>query len=140
MTAVRRTWLCACLAVVVFASGCGNGRLKVYPVTGQILVDGKPADGAFVVFHPQDGGKDAPRPSATTEADGTFRLTTYDTGDGAPAGTYRVTIVWRPRPKNHLEGDKPDRLKERYAVEANSKITANIEKAATNLEPFQLTQ
>jgi hypothetical protein len=27
----------------------------VYPVSGQVLVEGKGADGAFIVFHPKDG-------------------------------------------------------------------------------------
>src|SRR5262245_11743460 len=44
----------AAALIAVACGGCGKGRAPVYPVTGQVLVKGAPADGAFVVFHPQD--------------------------------------------------------------------------------------
>jgi hypothetical protein len=57
-----------------------------------------PPAGALVVFHPTDpaaekaiGGK----PFGKVKEDGTFTLTTYAEGDGAPEGEYGVTIDWR---------------------------------------------
>lgn len=130
-------WLAA--ALIAVAGGCGKGREPVYPVTGQVLVKGAPADGAFVVFHPQDTAeKEPPRPFATTDADGTFRLTTFATGDGAPAGKYRVTVVWRPKPTSSLAPEGPDRLKGRYEKAETSGLQAQVEKKATTLEPFRL--
>src|SRR5262245_36674275 len=96
---------------VVLLGGCGDGRAPVYPVTGQVLVKGKPADGAFLVFHPTgEVEANTPRPYATADAEGNFRLTTYTSGDGAPAGSFRVTVVWRPKPKSTIEAEGPDRL------------------------------
>jgi hypothetical protein len=130
------------LAVALAAlagGGCGKNRAPVYPVTGKVLVKGQPAEGAFLVFHPKEAGdKDTPRPYATTDADGSFKLTTFDTGDGAPAGDYRVTVVWRPKPKSTMEAEGPDRLGDRYGNAASSPIQATVGKGPTNLEPFKL--
>jgi hypothetical protein len=70
--------------------GCGDGKAPTFDVSGRVLVKGKPAQGAFLVFHPNEAGeKEAPRPYATTNADGEFKLTTYESEDGAPAGQRR---------------------------------------------------
>jgi len=53
-------------------------------------------------------------PHGIVGPDGSFRLTTYKTGDGAPLGTYAVTIRWpAPPPPDREEG--PDRFEGRYA-------------------------
>jgi hypothetical protein len=134
---VLLTALSACAS-----SGCGDGRAPTFPVSGQVLVNGKPAEGAFVVFHPKDGGekeKNVPRPYATTNAEGKFQLTTYEEEDGAPAGNYRVSVVWRPVPKSRLEAEGPDKLKGKYSNPATSGLDAEISKAPeTALKPFQL--
>src|SRR4051812_19536052 len=88
----------AVLAACLVAAGCSDaGRLPVHPAAGQVLLAGKPVAQALVVLHPEDNAAPDPvRPQATAEPDGTFRLSTYETGDGAPAGTYRVTVTrWR---------------------------------------------
>lgn len=86
-----------CLVAIVWASISfgrkDDGRLKVYPVTGRVTVDGKGPDGAMVVLHPVLPSNSA-RPKATVKPDGTFTLMTYAPGDGAPEGEYKLTIVW----------------------------------------------
>src|SRR5262249_54027885 len=71
-----------------------SSRQPVHPVRGQILVEGKPAAQAIVTFHPVGGDTGTLRPSAQTDADGYFSLTTYENGDGAPEGKYSVTVTW----------------------------------------------
>jgi len=58
-----------------------------YQVTGQVTVDGKPVPGATLVFHAVDATnfKWQEMPQGRTDAEGKFTLTTYETGDGAPA-------------------------------------------------------
>jgi hypothetical protein len=75
-------------ALVVFlaAAGCGG---KPVSVEGVVTLDGKPVSGAMVVFHPEKGGTQA---SALTDSEGVFNLTTFNTGDGAFPGSYRVTV------------------------------------------------
>ena len=136
-----RESICLVLGVLAASTvaGCGTGRLPVYPVTGQVLVKGEPADGAFVVFHPvEPTGPDAQRPYATVGPDGTFRLTTYELSDGAPAGRYRVTIVWRPKAASALAPEGKDRLDGRYANAESAKLEVTLGKQATTLEPFRL--
>jgi hypothetical protein len=43
----------------------------------------------MVVFHPEKGGTQA---SGLTDSEGAFNLTTFNTGDGALPGSYRVTV------------------------------------------------
>jgi hypothetical protein len=135
----RETTLAWMVLGLLVCIGCGDGKAPTFDVSGRVLVKGKPAQGAFLVFHPKEAAeKDAPRPYATTNADGEFKLTTYESEDGAPAGGYRVTIVWRPVPKSTIEAEKPDRLQGRYSNPATSGIEVTIPKETIKLEPFTL--
>lgn len=127
------SWFLASVMIV----GCGgSGKPTAYPVKGTVLVKGKPADGALIVLHPTSG--DTHRPLGYVEADGSFKLTTYAEGDGAPAGTYKVTVEWRPKKKSSMEADGPDRLNGRYADAKNSKIEVTVNKSETTLDPIKI--
>src|SRR5262245_35093303 len=67
----------------------------LYPVRGQVLVNGRPAANAFVVLHPL-GSSDpqAARPRGRVDANGTFVIGTRATDDGALPGDYAVTVQW----------------------------------------------
>jgi len=89
----------SCLALgLLFASGCGGGgegaedRVSVYKVTGKVTLAGGPVAGASVTFSPKDK---QPVATGKTGNDGTFTMTTYDSGDGAAAGKF-VVIVSKP--------------------------------------------
>jgi hypothetical protein len=128
-------------AVVVALAGCGKRDwLETYPVTGKVLVDGKPAKGAMVSFHPKTQvGNKSYVPSAQADDNGEFSLATYMTGDGAPAGEYDVTVVWPVRfnPISTLwEGDK---LSGRYASREKSTLRVTVEKQPQQLPPFDLS-
>lgn len=77
-------------AVTLLASGCG-GKNKLHKVDGVVTYKGEPLAGATVQFIPQEG-KGAPA-SGVTGDDGSFRLTTFNTGDGAKPGDYKVVIT-----------------------------------------------
>src|SRR5262245_65058575 len=77
----------ACLVAV----GCGGSLSppSTVPVTGSVLVNGKPVAGITVKFHPQfDMGSVKFIPNAMTDKDGRFTLNTAAPGDGAPKGEY----------------------------------------------------
>ena len=82
------------VALLAFSSWCRESpRRPTTPASGFLFVGGQPAGGAHVVLHPLEKGQTA-RAVAITKSDGSFQLTTYRSGDGAPAGDYAVTIYW----------------------------------------------
>jgi len=70
-------------------AGCGGGGLDLVPVSGTLRLDGRPVEDAAVMFSPVDG---RPVASGTTDAQGTFRLTTTNK-PGALVGEHRVTVT-----------------------------------------------
>jgi hypothetical protein len=73
---------------LVAGAGC-ESKGKPVKVEGTVTLDGKPLSGASVTFNPVGGG----RPSVgTTDSSGHFQLTTFNTGDGALPGDYKVTV------------------------------------------------
>lgn len=134
-----------CLAVLL-AVGCASdsaGRKSVHPTRGSVFVQGKPAAGARVTFHPTtDAGlsRGAP-PFAVVDADGSFAVTTYLAKDGAPEGEYIVTILWpTPPPPGKSDDDvmATDRLRNAYANPKTSKLRATVKPGMNELESFQL--
>jgi hypothetical protein len=93
------------LSLLIFSglAGCGdavdqNKGLKVKPtmrVTGKVLVDGAAPEIPVVVKAYPEGGatQDQAPSSGGTGADGVFELSTYNQGDGLPAGDYKLTFV-----------------------------------------------
>jgi hypothetical protein len=130
----------AVMAGLVVSCG-GAARKPVYPVHGQVFVGkDQPASGALVVFH-HLGDDDLNKPRAYVEEDGSFSLTTYAKGDGAPEGEYVVTIEWRPPSANPFGSKKleADKLKGRYSDPKKSSLRCRIEKTKENvLEPILL--
>jgi hypothetical protein len=118
-------------AAVVGLAGCGGpDRVPVHPVAGTLLVGGRPAANAHVVFHPTDGAV-AVRPVAVTGPDGVYRLTTFAAGDGAPAGGYVVTVFWPAdtMPADPCDCPDPsahDRLRGAYLDPARSPLRAAV--------------
>jgi hypothetical protein len=100
--------------LVCGCSGSSSNRLETFPVTGRLMVEGQPAAGARVQLTAVGNVKLAGLcPHATVESDGSFRLTTYRTNDGAPPGSYALTVTWPSRPQRGQE-EGPDRFRGRY--------------------------
>ena len=135
---VRRLGLTLALAAAALLTGsCQSGRKAVYPVHGRVIdARGKGAAGAVVVLHPVDAGdKDADRPVGKTDEDGRFTLTTYNEGDGAPAGEYRITITWPAPRKSPLDPEGGDQLHGKLADSKSSTIRFTVTKGADNEVP-----
>ena len=134
---VRVTVVCW-LATTFLVVGCSrNDRVSTTPVEGTVLgQDGKPLERATVIFHPTDSSLKFPKPRGTTDAQGKFQLSTYDTSDGAPVGKYKVTIEQWFRdnpdqaPTNHLSPD--------LASESGSGIEIQLSKGPNVLDPFKV--
>jgi hypothetical protein len=89
-----RTCTCFALAALVaLAMGCGSKK-NLVKVEGKVTLDDQPLAGATVSFIPADGnGVPA---NGRTGDDGSFQLTTFNSGDGARPGDYKVVIVADP--------------------------------------------
>lgn len=123
------------------SSGCSRSdHAPVYPVRGQVLLNGKPLAEAIVTFHQEGSHARAALPSAHTDAEGRFKLTSYANGDGAPEGTYSISLVcFRAHPiRKGAESDATNVVPPRYANAATSKLTATVLRGDNELPPLQL--
>ena len=78
---------------------CGQGHKRLYPVEGKVLINGQPAKGAYVFMHPTDN-KDFTKgnqPHGVADNNGSFRIGTYNTGDGALRARIRSRFIGRSR-------------------------------------------
>jgi hypothetical protein len=136
--------LMACIGLALLVAGCsgGDGRVPVYPVTGKVTVLKEVPVGALVVFYPVQGGVESElRPSGKVGQDGSFRLTTYDADDGAPAGDYTATIQWNKlikKGKDYAAG--PDVIPKDYASRETSPWKIKVADAPNELEPLAINQ
>ena len=90
-------------AMLIATIGCGANHPPVEVVTGTVMYNGAPLAGAVVSFHPDEQnamGSTSRVSSGETDPQGVFRLiTNYMDGssvvplDGAPPGTYKVTVT-----------------------------------------------
>jgi prepilin-type N-terminal cleavage/methylation domain-containing protein/prepilin-type processing-associated H-X9-DG protein len=128
----------AALLVCLPTAGCRRGTsVPLFPGSGAVVVDGRPAAGVEVRFHPLDApdDPDAPRPFAVSGEDGRFHLGTFERDDGAPEGRYRATLFWPDRPP----GATPpgDRLGGRYNDPRRSTFEVTIAPSENRLPPFE---
>jgi hypothetical protein len=91
MKHLRRFAVATLLTVGFVLTGCSNSdRPPTYPVTGTVTSQGKPVAGAAITFVPT--GDDGEAASAFSDSDGKYALTTWERGDGARPGKYRVKV------------------------------------------------
>jgi hypothetical protein len=140
----HRLPLLAGLAVVALAlTGCGSGepRVPVVAVTGKISFQGQVPAGAQVVLHPVATSAESNiAPSGTVKDDGTFAISAYDQGDGAPPGDYVATVEWfrLVSTGDGGGGRGPNVLPGQYASPATSPIRLTIKPEATELPPIEI--
>lgn len=138
-----------CFAVILsgLVLGCGSSKPDAVAVTGKVIFRKKtPAAGAMVVFHPVDpelekriGGK----PVGTVGDDGTFKLTSYTEGDGAPEGEYGVTIDWRKQKETKMAfgdggGSSGPLLNPKYSNPATPFTKVTVKKGEANNFEFDV--
>ena len=109
------------LAIIFLTTiGCGGSdRLPVIPVTGTVTMDGKPLENVSVTFHPESGRS----ANGVTNSEGMFRLTTYDTNDGATVGKHQISL-------SLIQVDIPEEIPDDYdyAADAASPLVTIPEK------------
>ena len=94
-----RSVVAGLLAVTVIGAGVAimaqpadrwlAARPHVVPTEGVLTLNGEPLASAVVTFHAVDGRHSA---AGRTDEAGVFHLATFDDGDGAVPGDYRITV------------------------------------------------
>lgn len=86
------------LVVGLVCGACSKApeRKATFPVTGVVKVDGQIVMDLAVRCHDTKGiDKAEPTYSAArTDAEGKFKISTYQSGDGVPVGDYVLTFTW----------------------------------------------
>jgi hypothetical protein len=100
--------------------GCGPGGPDVATVEGTVLLDGKPLEGAMVLFTPTAG-----RPAGgLTDASGHYELVYSADRGGAMLGEHTVTIsTFRPGDPDEGDVGVPEKVPARYNVQSDLKRT-----------------
>ncbi|MGQ0636629.1 MAG: BON domain-containing protein [Planctomycetaceae bacterium] len=138
-----RVGAAAVLLIAVWASYSyatrDDARPWLFPVSGTASFKGKPAVGAMVVLHPDDSSLDI-RPKGFVKADGSYVITTYLPGDGAPRGDYRLTIELR-KPEKSKSGEYvpgPNVLPSVLARPETTKYRVSVGWGKSTLPPIEI--
>ncbi|MCS7271466.1 MAG: hypothetical protein NZ703_10300 [Gemmataceae bacterium] len=112
---------------------------QTVPVSGTVLVKGKPLAGVRITFHPVTEAAATPfTPAGLTGPDGRFTLSTARPGDGAPPGEYKVTFELLQVSHDALGREtEVDLWRGKYA-RLESAPTVVITPQGGQLEPFRL--
>jgi len=107
--------IAAFLAVCGMFAGCGPGGPKlpeVVSVTGEVLYNQKPVEGAEVIF--VSSAPDAKPARGITDAQGRFKLKTYVDAqhdlDGATPGDYQVSVSKIDAPAAKMTGEEMSKM------------------------------
>ncbi len=123
---------CPKAVVMLLAGFAGCGGPTLCPVEGKIVyTDGTPAkdlEGYTVTFESVDQAATELRPGISAwgvvEADGTFRIGTYQPGDGVVPGRHRVAIC--PPPSEADQPPPPPAIPLKYANFDTSGLQVDI--------------
>jgi Carboxypeptidase regulatory-like domain len=123
MNRPRKLVVSILVTVGIVLTGCSNSsRLPTYPVTGTVTSQGKPVAGAVITFVPT--GNEGEAASAITDSNGKYALTTWQAGDGARPGEYRVKVS-----KQEQATVDPAKLVQNLSIEEEQKIYVESKKA-----------
>ena len=115
-------------------------RVPVVPVTGLVMIDGEAAKHLAVTCHlVGEKPETVPMSSAFTDEIGQFRIGTFEAGDGAPPGQYKITFEWGQinLMSGRYEGDK---LNGAYADPETSEFSFSLQDGEPlDLGLFELT-
>lgn len=117
--------------------GCGQSGPKKYPVSGSVLVNGKPAALVRVLFFHEDQTLpgNLKMPMGMTNDQGVFHLSTVGAQDGAIEGKYTVAFEWMS--DNTL--GQYDKLGGKFANPKSSTFQITVASKPNDLAPFEIT-
>lgn len=149
--------VCALLTlswVGCFGGSSPSDRPETYSATGTVTYNGQTVEEATVMFLPIDAGAPDTRAAVgRTDASGKFVLTTFEGGDGALPGSYKIAIhktFQPPVPEDETAeggpggGEPPsppaqELLPIKYKDPNTSGLTAEVSASGANTFTFDLT-
>lgn len=140
MKVCGRLFLCS---TIIF-TGCGGRGLV--EVSGLVQVNGSPAAGASVMFHPTDDPEGVTA-AGTTNAEGRYVLSS-GVDLGVLPGIYLVTVSWPDPNVKATEAQMmmgtaepgPDLLKGRYSSKQKSELRVEITSSTSEIDTFMLVK
>lgn len=130
------------VAATVGLSGCSEQPTwqVPHPATGTLTFRGKPVANADIVLFPEDPTwPETVRPRARTNDDGSFEIWTWEQGDGAPAGSYKVTAVhYEVAISKDAVVAKPNDLPPKYERHQTTDLSITIVPGQNQLPAFSL--
>jgi hypothetical protein len=139
-TPFRMLALFSATAFVVSACcGCRNSnQLETAPVSGRVLLDGKPLTSGIVMFSPALGRA----AKGSVQTDGSFVLGTYKTDDGAIVGKHKASVIAvRPPGSGESSAERTDNvflLPSRYAIPEESGFEFDVKEGEANKFTLEL--
>lgn len=122
------------------SAGCGgeDWQAETYPARGRITINGESPAGAVIELHSIGEQPDVrnSRPWAVVQGDGSYALSTYEQGDGAPPGEYAVAVRWPP---DVSQPSLADRLGGAYANAQKSPWKVTIDAEDNELPLIEIT-
>lgn len=126
--------------------GCGGSdRVRVYPVSGTVTLDGQPMKGGGSIAFFPTGKQVGKTPGGEIDDSGNYVLNTYGEADGAMAGPFRVVIsqVTANEPEPTPDGTPPpqqsnalpakDFIPLIYSDAQNSPLTATVDESPNEI-------
>jgi hypothetical protein len=119
-------------------------RKPTFPVIGKVTIDGAvPSSAVQVHFYPA-GAVDTEHPTFSqteTKEDGSFEISTYESGDGVPVGDYVLTFIWQEFSMLNRTYTGPDKLGKRYSDPKTSEIKVSVKESEepTDMGEIKLT-
>ena len=119
LSAWHRFQLLGVVLAMAASVGCGDGSSRPVPVSGTVLIDGKPLTTGVVMFVPIEGRTAV----GAIDEQGHFELTCKKIGDGALLGTHQVAVdATEPLPGDQIRWYAP----KKYADYRTSGLTQEV--------------
>lgn len=138
----RWSHVAAALLATAFLAGCSRPLgPPCFPVRGRVTRDGKPLAEVMVVMHPlAPPDQPFPLPLGFTDSNGIFQMQTLQPGDGAPLGTYAITLELRALRRAGEESmrDGKNLLPPRYATPKDTPLRYTVVAGANEVPAIAL--
>lgn len=118
--------------------GCGGNATDQKPVAevkGVVSYEGKPLERGQIIFFPEFGAKIG---QGQIQPDGSYELTTYESGDGALLGKHQVAIISERDMEGVLPEDaeadqEPSLIPTKYNLQKTSGLTAEVKEGGNEI-------